>query len=140
MRFPHRSPSPPLPTPNQASAGLAPLAVALVAIGGVSGTLLRWAAESSVTEDARSAVVLAVNIVGSALLGWLIGRGSPHRAAHWWWTGAGFCGGLTTFSSFALDVAARLDQQISAAPLLVVIATTTGTIVAAGVGYRVGAA
>ncbi|MEZ0494024.1 fluoride efflux transporter CrcB [Kineococcus sp. TBRC 1896] len=95
MRAPHRDPRP----------------VALVAVGGAAGTLVRWAVSAAVPAlDGFPAATLTVNVVGSFLLGWLlehlVRRGPETPTALRWrlGLGTGFCGGLTTWSSFAVEV------------------------------------
>ncbi len=69
----------------------------LVAAGGAAGALLRWGVSRAV--PGRTAT-LAVNLAGSLLLGLLLHAG-PSMAAL---VGIGFCGALTTFSTYALEV------------------------------------
>ena len=80
-----------------------------VAVGGVVGSLARWGVLSAM--DRPTVTLLIVNTAGSALLGLVVVRwpraDEPKRLA----LGVGFCGGLTTFSSFALDVAWRLEHS-----------------------------
>jgi len=78
-------------------------AALLVGIGGALGSSLRYA----VTVWARRRghpnwpwATLLVNIVGSFILGVLVVHASD---ATWLLAGVGFCGGLTTFSTFAAD-------------------------------------
>ncbi|MBH99176.1 MAG: fluoride efflux transporter CrcB [Acidimicrobiaceae bacterium] len=82
--------------------------LALVSVGGIIGAASRWslveATTSSNGEIAGS--VLLANLIGCALLGVLTGRGlNPSTRLL---LGAGFCGGLTTFSTFAVEVADAL--------------------------------
>jgi CrcB protein len=76
----------------------------LVASGGAVGAVVRWAAERWVPWAAPGGVragTLLVNAVGSAALGLLVGLAAPS-----WITllaGAGWCGGVTTFSGVALQ-------------------------------------
>ena len=68
----------------------------LVSLGAVPGALLRW--QVAYHLDDRSVVV---NVVGAALLGLLAGLpAAPRRQLL---VGIGFCGSLTTFSSWMLD-------------------------------------
>ena len=80
-----------------------------VAAGGIAGSLARWGVLEAL--DRPTLALLIVNAVGSALLGVVVVRwprvNEPKRLA----LGVGLCGGLTTFSSFALDVAWRLDRS-----------------------------
>ena len=80
-----------------------------VAAGAVPGALLRWQAAVLLGPDLPpGGSDLLVNGVGSLLLGWLVGR--PSRQHLQLLLGAGFCGSLTTFSSWML-VTARLQHQ-----------------------------
>ncbi len=79
----------------------------LVAIGGVAGAAIRW----SVTElfDRALWSLMSVNSAGAFLLAFLV-RGRVTRADVHLFLGVGFCGALTTFSTLAFEVAARLDD------------------------------
>jgi CrcB protein len=85
--------------------------VLLVAAGGAVGTLVRWAVSEVVpTADGFPLATLAVNVVGSFVLGLLLERltrRGPETPSGRRWRlglGTGFCGGLTTWSSFAVEV------------------------------------
>ncbi len=87
----------------------------VVALGGAAGTLLR-ALLAEAFPPGRNGFpwdTLAVNLAGSAVLGAVIvlavERGVP-SAYFRPLLGTGFCGGLTTFSAFAVEV----DLQIRA--------------------------
>ena len=70
----------------------------LVAVGAVPGALLRWQVALHLGD--RNVVV---NVLGAALLGFLAGLpAAPRRQLL---LGIGFCGSLTTFSSWMLAVA-----------------------------------
>lgn len=78
---------------------------AAVAAGGMIGTLMRTAVgELPLTSAAGT---LMVNLVGAALLGFLVGW-APFRAGHsasHAFFGAGVLGGFTTYSALALEAA-----------------------------------
>lgn len=74
--------------------------LALIAFGAALGALLRW----------RLALVVAfpwgttcANLLGCLILGVLVARVSPQQAA-WPFFAIGFCGALTTFSTFVFDL------------------------------------
>ena len=70
--------------------------VLLVSLGAVPGALLRWQVALHLAD--RNVLV---NVVGAALLGLLAGLpAAPRRQLL---VGIGFCGSLTTFSSWMLD-------------------------------------
>jgi fluoride exporter len=85
---------------------LAPRTVLAVASGGALGSVLRWAVEALLPASPGSVpwTTLAVNVLGSALLGAVVvelGRGSPTRRA---FLATGVLGGFTTFSTYAVQV------------------------------------
>ena len=68
----------------------------LVALGAVPGALLRWQVALHWADRH-----LLVNVLGAALLGYLAGLpAAPRRQLL---VGIGFCGSLTTFSSWMLE-------------------------------------
>ncbi|MPY95700.1 MAG: fluoride ion transporter CrcB [Acidimicrobiia bacterium] len=80
---------------------------AVVAIGGAAGAGTRWAVLTWAGSSLFPWPVLALNIAGSVLLGVLLAEAWPHPSARLLLhdvAGIGFCGGLTTFSTFALEV------------------------------------
>lgn len=72
-----------------------------VALGGALGALAR-ASVALVLDPRIWLATLAVNVVGSVAIGFVIGR----LDQRWWpFLVTGFLGGFTTFSAFALDAA-----------------------------------
>ena len=88
-------------------------AVAFVAAAMVGG-LARWAAVRWWHCSWHS--LLAVNVAGSALLGWLVA--ADVAASTLTVVGAGLAGSLTTFSAFALET---IDQRPRFAVVYVVL-------------------
>ena len=81
----------------------------LVVSGAIPGALLRWQAAVQLGPHLPPGGSDAlVNGVGSLLLGWLVTRSSRQELQLL--LGAGFCGSLTTFSSWML-VTQRLQKQ-----------------------------
>lgn len=106
-----------------------------VAVGGALGTAVRHGAMS--TDWRPAIIVLAVNVVGSFVLGLLVALRGGGLADRWSaLIGVGFCGGLTTFSTHAVDVAHRLDDQQWSSALLSVTGTTVLCVAAAATGHR----
>lgn len=85
-----------------------------VALGGIAGAACRWALAGGALETVRWPWgTFVANAVGCLLLGVVVRRGvGVWRDA----LGAGFCGGLTTFSTFSVEVAAmlRADRPVLA--------------------------
>ena len=103
----------------------------LVGLGAVPGALLRW--QVSLHWADRH---LLVNVVGAALLGLLAGLpAAPRRQLL---VGIGFCGSLTTFSSWMLE-AMRLISAGQISEALGLIGLTLGLGVgAAALGFWLG--
>lgn len=109
------------------SAGL----VAMVALGAAVGAPLRYLA-GHLWDDRLPLGTIAVNVVGSFLLGLLAALSLGGSAAAL--LGTGFCGGLTTFSAFAVqahDAGVRLGS-------LTVVLTVVPALLACAVGYSLG--
>ncbi|MGA0022452.1 MAG: FluC/FEX family fluoride channel [Vulcanococcus sp.] len=98
--------------------------LALVALGAMPGALLRW--QSSVQLGpflgGNAGADLLVNLVGSFILGFLAGP-IPRRTSLLLLVGIGFCGSLTTFSSWMLDVAKLIQAGRSSSGLLLIAAS-----------------
>lgn len=108
----------------------------LVILGAMAGAPLRLLAERvAVARRGRGSVVgtATVNIVGSALLGALLGLSDVPA-----WVlavvGTGFCGTLTTFSTFGADVARLVEERRTGRAVGYVVVT-----VVLGVGAAAGA-
>ena len=82
--------------------------LALVAIGGAAGAVIRWALADAWIVDSFPWPTLIVNVVGCALLGVFTADGIPVRAQRLLATG--FSGGLTTFSTLSVEVVRLLDD------------------------------
>jgi CrcB protein len=76
-----------------------------IAIGGAAGTLARAGIDEALPHEPGHWpwATFAVNLVGSLVLGWVLGR--PTAPNRYWrpLLGTGFCGGLTTFSAFQIE-------------------------------------
>ncbi len=76
----------------------------LVLIGGAFGAMLRYLLDAKVKKRFGKAFpwgTLTVNVLGAGLLGALHGAGTDTAVEAL--LGTGFCGALTTFSTFELD-------------------------------------
>lgn len=98
----------------------APVTLAAVALGGATGSLLRWGVESVLPASPGALPVgtLLVNVVGSAVLGALVvllGRSASVAAPHRAFLTTGLLGGFTTFSTYAVQVALLGGASLAAA-------------------------
>jgi CrcB protein len=107
----------------------------LVGLGAIPGALLRW--QSSVQLGpwlgGSAGADLLVNVLGSFVLGFLAGP-IPMRTGLLLLLGIGFCGSLTTFSSWMLDVVKLLESGQSLGALLLVLVSLVMGLAAAGGG------
>ena len=103
----------------------------LVALGAVPGALLRWQLAMHLADQN-----LVANTLGSALLGFLAGLpAAPRRQLL---LGVGFCGSLTTFSSWMLDAVRQLGVgEIKSAAGLIGLTLGLG-LGAAALGFQLG--
>ena len=103
----------------------------LVALGAVPGALLRWQLALHLADQN-----LVANTLGSALLGFVAGLpAAPRRQLL---LGVGFCGSLTTFSSWMLDAVRQLGVgEIKAAAGLIGLTLGLG-LGAAALGFQLG--
>jgi CrcB protein len=74
-----------------------------VGIGGSVGAGLRWLIIDNTTTQIFPWPTLLINLFGCAALGVLIAKNKNSKALLTW--GTGLCGGLTTFSTFSLEIA-----------------------------------
>jgi len=103
----------------------------LVALGAVPGALLRWQLAVQLADQN-----LVANTLGAALLGFIAGMpAAPRRQLL---LGIGFCGCLTTFSSWMLDVVRLLSVgDIKSAAGLIGMTLGLG-LGAAALGFQLG--
>ena len=106
---------------------------AAIAAGGAIGATCRWFVLAAVGPYRFPWPVLAVNVLGSFLLGVLLAAEPGHPRAHLALhdLGAiGFCGGLTTFATLAVEIVDLLDQGHGALAALYGTASVAGSIAA----------
>jgi len=107
----------------------------LVALGGALGAVLRYLTDQWLQTHRPVRLpwgTLTVNIAGSALLGALAGSGSALPEWAYSLVGTGFCGALTTWSTFSWEtVSLAADRRFGAAVLNVAITLSAGLMAAA---------
>jgi len=107
--------------------------LALVALGAVPGAVMRWQIASHFHDND-----VIVNVIGAFILGWLFGL--PIRPKRQLLICIGFCGSLTTFSSWMVHCVTFISQGDWLAALGL-IGLTLGLVVgAAGLGVLTGRA
>ena len=109
----------------------------LVAVGALIGAPLRLLADRvAVARRGRTTALgtLTVNVAGSAVLGVLLGLSAPPS-----WVvalvGTGFCGTLTTFSTFGYDLVRLVEERTVARALAYLAASLVLGLGAAAAGF-----
>ena len=107
----------------------------LVGLGAIPGALLRWQSTVQLGPwlGGSAGADLLVNVVGSFVLGFLAGP-IPSRTGLVLLVGIGFCGSLTTFSSWVLDVVKLLEAGRPLGAVGLVLASLVCGLAAAGLG------
>ena len=112
--------------------------VLAIALGGGLGAGLRWLADSALPRPAGFPVgITAVNIVGSLVLGMVVGLGVAEGTA---WVAAltvGVLGGFTTFSTWMVDIE---QAPTSTTSLAIAVAPLGAGLAAAALGIVIGTA
>lgn len=115
------------------------MTLALVALGGAAGSILRYLTDRRVQRLRDSPFpfgTLAVNVVGSFILGflsgWLLHGAAPSsiRAL----VAVGFCGGLTTFSTFGYETVRLFLEKTRLYAVLNVVVTAVAGLASGALG------
>lgn len=125
---------------------LRPAVLVLVLLGGTLGTAVRaWVSHAfAPAAGGWPWATFGVNVVGSFLLGLLLTSldrsrwGAGRRERVWLALGTGGLGGLTTYSTFAVEVVQLLAGGHAATGLGYGALSVAVGIVAAAAGYRLG--
>jgi CrcB protein len=116
--------------------------LALVATGAIPGALLRWRMEDlgqGVLGGlvGRTEADLAANLLGAFLIGLIAALPGP-RARLMLMGGIGFCGSLTTFSGWMLQISLALRGGRLLEGLAVVVLSVLGGLAAVALGMLLG--
>lgn len=118
-----------------------PLVFAVVVVGGAVGVALRALLVVPLGGIPDKLVVpvvtLVVNIVGSLVLGIVVGWLDDRRPRLRAFLGTGILGGFTTYSAFAVQVA-QLTGDAPVVGLLLAVVSIFAGVLAAAVGLRIG--
>lgn len=98
-----------------------------IAVGGMLGSLARWAVDEAMPATDASQwpwATLTVNLTGAFAIGALLSSGLLEGRPHWWrpMLVTGVLGGFTTFSALALETGVMLDagRPVAAAGYLAI--------------------
>jgi len=112
--------------------------VLLVALGAAVGAPLRYLVDQWISTRSASRLpwgTFIVNVAGSLVLGGLLGAGAPQGAVLA--VGTGFCGALTTYSTFGYDTVRLIEERAYLLSALNVVGTLAVGLAAATVGWAV---
>jgi CrcB protein len=111
----------------------------LVALGGAAGSILRYLTDRRVQAWRDSPFpfgTLTVNLVGSFILGflsgWLLHGAEPSSIRSL--VAVGFCGGLTTFSTFGYETVRLVLEKARPYAVLNVLVTVVGGLASGALG------
>ena len=104
----------------------------LVGIGGAAGAALRYLVGWQFATQRYPVPTFGVNVLGSALFGLLLAIGAGDRAVLL--VGVGFCGALTTYSTFSVDTV-RLWEESRLWAVGYAVGTLTACLLAVGGAY-----
>lgn len=116
------------------------LTYVLVALGAAAGAPARYLADRWVQQRFVPLFpwgTFGVNVAGSLLMGGFVASATTGHlsAAGLGLLGAGFCGGLTTFSSFGWETNRLVEDGATLLATVNVAASTTACVVAAGLSW-----
>lgn len=117
----------------------------LVLAGAAIGAPARYLIDRAVQARHPSLLpwgTLSVNVAGSLILGLIVGLDTRHAlpAPVTLGVGVGFCGTLTTFSTFSYETVRVHESGARTRALLNVVAGVTTALGAVAIGYAVGSA
>lgn len=106
-----------------------------VALGGATGSMIRYAIQSAFRLSAFPVGTILVNLGGSFLIG--LAAAYAERGAPWIrpWLLTGFLGGFTTFSAFSLENLRMLRDGDIVAALGYALLSVAGGVALASAGY-----
>lgn len=117
----------------------------LVILGGAVGAPVRYLTDLYVRDRLGGAFpwgTLVVNLVGAFVLGLVAGAASASALPHWALTlvGTGFCGALTTFSTFSYETVRLTEAGNWRAACANVAVSLVAGLAAVAVGWLAGSA
>jgi CrcB protein len=115
----------------------------LVIVGGLLGAPARYLTDLLVQSRHSSRLpwgTLVVNVVGSLVLGLVAGLSVAGHVPLWVLTlvGVGFCGALTTFSTFSFETFRLLDERLWRTAVLNVVVSIAAGLAAVALGFWLG--
>jgi CrcB protein len=117
-----------------------------IAVGGALGALSRYGVDRAIEQRSESTFPLStfvINVSGCLVVGFVIAALVDRGSAPDWLRAAlvvGFCGGYTTFSTFAQETVDLLESRAAAVAVMSVAANVVVGVLAVLAGARLGRA
>lgn len=113
-----------------------------VAVGGGIGAWCRYALGGSIAVRQRGPFpveTLTINVLGSVLLGAIVGSAAAGRLSDQVliWAGTGFCGAFTTFSTFTFETLRLIEDGAWRAALTNLVLSSALCFAGAGLAFHV---
>jgi CrcB protein len=115
----------------------------MIALGAAVGAPSRYLIDRAVQSRHESVMpwgTLSVNVIGSLVLGALTGAGTAVSPTVASLLGTGFCGALTTYSTFSFETWRLIEEESYGAALTNVAVSIVAALAAVAVGYAASAA
>lgn len=112
------------------------IAFTMVALGGMVGALSRFLVQKTMPFKVLPVATLTVNLLGSLLLGWIVGNGIQGNL--YLLTATGFMGAFTTFSTLNVELVKLFSSGQTKAAITYFISTYIGGLLFAVVGLLIG--
>jgi CrcB protein len=114
--------------------------ILLIFLGGGLGSSFRWLINKLIPSDTFPYSTISVNLIGCLLIGILAGYLLTHnhfKSDIYPLLVVGFCGGLTTFSAFALDNYNMIKSNDFFNSILYITLSVAGCIIMVYVGFYI---
>ena len=111
-----------------------------VFLGGGIGSSLRYYISTLINYNEMKWIpTLSVNIIGCLLLGGFLAAFHKEQMAQHWYIllGVGFCGGLTTFSTFSAELLLLIKNASYTSAITYLFLSVVLGIIAAGLSYSI---
>ncbi|HXR68184.1 MAG TPA: fluoride efflux transporter CrcB [Dermatophilaceae bacterium] len=115
----------------------------MIALGAAVGAPARYLTDRAVQSRHESVMpwgTLSVNVIGSLILGALTGAGAAVSPGVVALIGTGFCGALTTYSTFSFETWRLVEEECYAAAVANVMVSVAAALAAVAIGYAASSA